>query len=55
MALLMLPTLGTQRGRAAILTIVVALLLKGPVNNIFLNATEVSNSMSCSAEVRERL
>ena len=51
MALLMVPTLCTQRGRAAFLAIVVALLLSGPINNIFINANEVSNSMSCSAEV----
>ncbi|XP_072035600.1 uncharacterized protein [Amphiura filiformis] len=50
-ALLMVPTLCTQRGRAAFLAIVVALLLNGPIKNIFLNANVVSNSMSCSAEL----
>ncbi|XP_072044147.1 uncharacterized protein [Amphiura filiformis] len=50
-ALLMVPTLCTQRGRAAFLAIVVALLLNGPINNIFINANEVSTSMSCSAEL----
>ncbi|XP_072048284.1 DC-STAMP domain-containing protein 2-like [Amphiura filiformis] len=50
-ASLMVPTLCTQQGRAAFLAIVVTLLLNGPINNIFLNANEVSNSMSCSAEL----
>ncbi|XP_071486817.1 DC-STAMP domain-containing protein 2-like [Diadema antillarum] len=50
-AVLMIPTGCTSRGRAAFLAFIVALLLRGPVHNIFMNANEVSDSMSCSAEL----
>ncbi|XP_071486816.1 uncharacterized protein [Diadema antillarum] len=50
-AALMVPTICTSRGRAAFLAFIVALLLRGPVHNIYMNANEVSDSMSCSAEL----
>ncbi|XP_071490920.1 DC-STAMP domain-containing protein 2-like [Diadema antillarum] len=50
-AALMVPTICTSRGRAAFLAFIVALLLRGPVHNIYINANEVSDSMTCSAEL----
>lgn len=50
-AALMVPTICTSRGRAAFLTFIVTLLLRGPIHNIYLNSNEVSDSMSCSAQV----
>lgn len=50
-ALLMLPSIATGRGRAILLTIIVSILLSGPVMNISKNASEVSTSMACSMDV----
>ncbi|XP_054749544.1 uncharacterized protein LOC129255021 isoform X1 [Lytechinus pictus] len=50
-AALMVPTICTSRGRAAFLTFIVTLLLRGPIHNIYLNSNEVSDSMSCSAQL----
>ncbi|XP_013397132.1 DC-STAMP domain-containing protein 2 [Lingula anatina] len=50
-AALMIPNLCTGKGRAAILSVIMTLLLIGPVTNIFTNAQEASASMSCSADL----
>ncbi|PIK35751.1 hypothetical protein BSL78_27419 [Apostichopus japonicus] len=50
-AALMLPTLCTSKGRGAIYAIIIGLLLSGPIQNIYSNSEETSNSMSCSAEM----
>lgn len=50
-AMLMLPTLCTSKGRAALYAIIIGVLLSGPIQNIYMNAEETSNAMSCSAEV----
>ncbi|XP_033628265.1 uncharacterized protein LOC117290812 isoform X1 [Asterias rubens] len=52
-ASLMIPVLCTSRGRAAFLAIIVALLLSGPIDNIYKNANVASESMSCSAELAQ--
>ncbi|OWF55803.1 DC-STAMP domain-containing protein 2-like [Mizuhopecten yessoensis] len=49
--LLMLPSLATARGRALLLTIIVSILLSGPIQNISNNAKEVSAAMACSMSV----
>ncbi|XP_033745771.1 DC-STAMP domain-containing protein 2-like [Pecten maximus] len=49
--LLMLPSLASARGRALLLTIIVGILLSGPVHNISNNAKEVSTAMACSMNV----
>lgn len=54
-AALMLPTLCTSKGRGAIYAIIIGLLLSGPIQNIYSNSEETSNSMSCSAEVSTRI
>ncbi|XP_033121606.1 DC-STAMP domain-containing protein 2-like [Anneissia japonica] len=50
-AALMVPTLCTSRGRAALLTLTLAFLLNGPIKNIIENGNEVSKAMTCNAEV----
>lgn len=49
--LLMLPSLASARGRALLLTIVISVLLSGPIQNISNNAKEVSTAMACSMSV----
>ena len=47
---LILPSICTTRGRIAFLIIITGFLLDGPVINVYNNMSEVSRSMSCSAE-----
>ncbi|CAC5368699.1 unnamed protein product [Mytilus coruscus] len=48
---LMIPSLFTGRGRAAILAVIFGLLLSRPIKNISINTSEVSRSMACSTEL----
>ena len=50
MAAILVPSLCTTRGRIAFLVLITGFLLGGPVTNIYRNMSEVSRSMSCSAE-----
>ncbi|XP_060080961.1 LOW QUALITY PROTEIN: DC-STAMP domain-containing protein 2-like [Ylistrum balloti] len=49
--LLMVPSLASARGRALLLTIIISILLSGPIQNISNNAKEVSAAMACSMGV----
>ena len=49
--LLSVPSLLSGRGRVALLSIIFAIILTGPVLNISENAEEVSTSMACMAEL----
>ncbi|XP_013397042.1 DC-STAMP domain-containing protein 2 [Lingula anatina] len=48
-ALLMIPGLCTTRGRAATLSIIMTLLLNGPITNIFENGEQTSQIVTCTA------
>ncbi|XP_064603245.1 DC-STAMP domain-containing protein 2-like [Liolophura sinensis] len=49
--LLVLPSLATGRGRAAIFSLITALLLQGPVLNLNFNVNEMAASLSCGTEL----
>ena len=50
MAAILIPSLCTTRGRISFMILITGFLLGGPVTNVYLNMSEVSRSMSCSAE-----
>ncbi|XP_071945224.1 DC-STAMP domain-containing protein 2-like [Antedon mediterranea] len=50
-AALMVPTLCTSRGRAAVLALTLGLLLNGPIKNLVNNANQLTEAMTCNAEV----
>ncbi|XP_071944183.1 DC-STAMP domain-containing protein 2-like [Antedon mediterranea] len=50
-AALMAPTLCTSRGRAAVLALTLGLLLNGPIKNIVNNGNQLSEAMTCNADV----
>ncbi|KAL4236473.1 DC-STAMP-like protein [Mactra antiquata] len=48
---LVIPNFFTSRGRAVMMSIILSLLLTGPIQNISDNARETGSSMACIAEV----
>ena len=49
-AAILVPSIGTTRGRLAFLILISGFLLDGPATNVYLNLEEVSRSMGCSTE-----
>jgi len=49
-AAVLLPSICTTRGRLAFIVVISGFLLGGPVSNVYVNMSEISRSMSCSAE-----
>ncbi|XP_071944184.1 DC-STAMP domain-containing protein 2-like [Antedon mediterranea] len=50
-AALMVPTLCTSRGRAAVLALTLGLILNGPIKNLINNANQLTEAMTCNSKV----